>query len=133
RVGCPTFDCLIHLVKWNPIFQLTGKRPQHQVQYKLECFLLQYGSCGTDPLQAAHKLMIEFGMMFLYCQRVVQALWELGVHIVLWGDDECRQETFEYIMDVYGFLDCIGMLYGTLIHLTQMPDDNAFSFICCKK
>ncbi|KAG2126426.1 hypothetical protein BD769DRAFT_1357793 [Suillus cothurnatus] len=36
-------------------------------------------------------------------------------------------------MDVYGFPACVGMLDGTFIHLTQMPDDNAFSFICHKK
>ncbi|KAG1790670.1 uncharacterized protein HD556DRAFT_1192189, partial [Suillus plorans] len=118
RVGRPTFDHLVHLLKRNPIFQSTSKRPQRQVRYQLACFLLQYGSRGADPLQAAHKLAIGFGTVFLYCRRVVR---ELGVQVVSWGDDERRRETSEYIMDVYGFPDCIGMLDRTLIRLTQMP------------
>jgi hypothetical protein len=133
RVGRPTFDRLVHLLEQNPIFQSTGKRPQRQVRYQLACFLLRYGSRGADPLQAAHKLAIGFGTVFLYCRRVVRALRELGIQVVSWGDDERRRETSEYVMDVYGFPDCVGMLDGTLIRLTQMPDDNAFSFICRKK
>ncbi|KAG1793013.1 uncharacterized protein BJ212DRAFT_1249386, partial [Suillus subaureus] len=49
---------------------------------------------------------------------------------VAWGDDEHHQETSEYIMNVYRFLDCVGILDGTLIWLIQMPDENGFSFIC---
>jgi len=55
------------------------------------------------------------------------------VHVVSWGDEERRRKTAEYIMDAYGLPDCVGMLDGTLIRLTQMPDHNAFSFICRKK
>ncbi|KAG2076575.1 hypothetical protein BDR04DRAFT_1204618 [Suillus decipiens] len=96
----------------------------------------------ASSFSMAHKVQIHFKLhtnsqldlaVFLYCHQVVQALWELGIQVASWGDDECHQETSEYVMDVYGFLDCVGMLDGTLIHLTQMPDDNAFSFICHKK
>jgi hypothetical protein len=71
---------------------LTGKRLQHAVQYQLACCLLQYGTRGVNPLQAAHKLAIGFRTAFLYCRRVVRALQELGIHVVSWGDDERRQE-----------------------------------------
>lgn len=133
RVGRPTFDRLVHLLEQNPIFRSTGKRPQRAVRYQLACFLLRYGTRGANPLQAAHKLAIGFGTVFLYCRRVVRALRELGIHVVSWGDDERRQETSEYIMDAYGFPDCVGMLDGTLIRLTQMPEENGFTFICRKK
>ncbi|KAG1804015.1 hypothetical protein EV424DRAFT_325694 [Suillus variegatus] len=108
RVGRPTFDRLVHLLEQNPIFRSTGKRPQRAVRYQLACFLLRYGTR-------------------------VRALRELGIHVVSWGDDERRQETSEYIMDAYGFPDCVGMLDGTLIRLTQMPEENGFTFICRKK
>ncbi|KAG0700992.1 hypothetical protein DFH29DRAFT_806837 [Suillus ampliporus] len=86
RVGRPTFDRLVHLLEQNLNFQSTGKRPQCQVRYQLACLLLWYGSRGADPLQAAHKLAIGFGavFMFLYCRRVVRALRELGVQVVSW-------------------------------------------------
>ncbi|KAG2071469.1 hypothetical protein BDR04DRAFT_1142230 [Suillus decipiens] len=133
RVGRPTFDRLVHLLEQNPIFQSTGKKPQRAVRYQLACFLLRYGSRGANPLQAAHKLAIGFGTVFLYCRRVVWALRELGIQVVAWGDAECRQETSQYIMDVYGFPDCVGMLDGMLIWLTQIPDKTGFSFICPNK
>lgn len=133
RMGRTTFDRLVHMLEKNPIFESTGTKPQRPVCFQLACFLLRYGILGANPMQATHKLGIGFGTVFLYCRRVVCALRELGLKVVKWGNEERHQEIARHVMDHSGIPNCIGMLDGTLIHLTQMPERNGFSFMCWKK
>ncbi|KAF8835017.1 hypothetical protein BDN67DRAFT_873383, partial [Paxillus ammoniavirescens] len=111
----------------------TGKRLQHPVHYQLACFLMQYGMRGADSLSVAHKLGISFGSVFLYCRRVVRAIHMLGLEAVSWGDEERHAVVSDYIFDHYGLLKCVGILDGSLICLTQMPEKDGFSYICRKK
>ncbi|KAG2066577.1 hypothetical protein BDR04DRAFT_1129974 [Suillus decipiens] len=130
---CPTFDHLVHLLEWNPIFESTGKKPQCPVCYQLACFLPHYGTRGADSMQAAHKLGIGFGTVFLYCKCVVHALQELGLDVVTWGNEDHLQQVAMHVMGWSGIPDCIGMLDRSLVHLTEMPECNGFSFICRNK
>lgn len=88
---------------------------------------------GADSLQAAHKLAIGFGTVFLYCRRVIRALREIGLQVITWGDEDHHNETMTHVMNRSGIPHCVGMLDGTLIRLTEMPEINGLSFICCKK
>ena len=132
-VGRVTFDRLVHLLEPNPIFKSTGRKPQRLVCYQLACFLLRYGTRGADTLQATHKLGVGFGTVFLYCKRVVRALRELGLNAVTWGDENRLQQVTTHVLDRSGIPDCVGMLDGSLIRLTEVPERNGFSFICRKK
>lgn len=133
RVSRVTFDRLVCLLEQDPIFYSTGKKPQRPVRYQLACFLMRYGTRGADSLQVAHKLGIGFGSVFTYCHRVVRALRTIGLQVVSWGDDERRKVVSDYIFDHYGFPQCLGILDGSLIRLTQMPEKAGFTFICRKK
>ncbi|KAG1734244.1 uncharacterized protein EDB91DRAFT_1084147 [Suillus paluster] len=124
---------IVQILEQNPIFQSTGRKPQRPVHYQLACFLLCYGTRGGDSLQAAHKLGIGFGTVFLYCKRIVRALQEIGMQVVTWGDEDRQNETTRWVMDWSGIPDCIGMLNGSLIWLTEMLDQNGLTFICRKK
>ncbi|KAG2741603.1 hypothetical protein P692DRAFT_20668624, partial [Suillus brevipes Sb2] len=128
-----TFDRLVQILEWNPIFQSSGRKPQRPVHYQLGCFLIRYGTRGANPLQAAHKLGVGFGTVFLYCRRVVRALRELRMQVISWGDEDRRNETTQRVMDRSGIPDCVGMLDGSLIRLNEMPDRNGLIFICQKK
>jgi hypothetical protein len=88
---------------------------------------------GANPLQVAHKLGVSFGTIFKYCKCVVCALRVLGLQSMTWGDNECHEVVSNYIFDHYGIPDCVGILDGSLIRLTEMPENNGFSFICRKK
>jgi hypothetical protein len=59
-------------------------------------------------------------------------LWELGVDVVTWGNDDHLQQVATHVMGQSGIPDCVGMLDGSLAHLTEMPEHNGFSFICQK-
>ncbi|KAG1725681.1 hypothetical protein EDD22DRAFT_853646 [Suillus occidentalis] len=133
RVSRTTFDHLVRILEENPIFKSMGRKPQRPVRYQLACFLLRYGTRGGDSLQAAHKLGIGFGTVFLYCKRVVRALREIGMQVVTWGDETRQNEMTRRVLDQSGIPDCIGMLDGSLIRLTEMPDRNGLTFICRKK
>ncbi|KAG1750582.1 uncharacterized protein EDB91DRAFT_1078600 [Suillus paluster] len=133
RISRATFDRLVRILEQNPIFQSMGRKPQRPVHYQLACSLLCYGTRGGDSLQAAHKLGIGFGTVFLYCKRIVHALREIGMQVVTWGDEDRQNETTRRVMDRSGIPDCIGMLDGSLIWLTKMPDRNGLTFICRKK
>lgn len=124
---------MVQLLEQNPIFESTGRKPQRPVRYQLACFLVRYGIRGADPLQAAHKLGIGFGTVFLYCRRVVRALREIGMQVVTWGDEDRRNKTMTRVRDRSGIPDCVGMLDGSLIRLTEMPEQNGLTFICRKK
>ncbi|KAG2351457.1 hypothetical protein BDR07DRAFT_1202866, partial [Suillus spraguei] len=132
-ISRPTFDRLVHLLERNPIFESTGKKPQRPVRYQLACFLLRYGTRGADSMQAAHKLGVGFGTVFLYCKRVVRVLRELGLDVVTWGNEDRLQQVATHVMGRSGIPDCVGMLDGSLVRLTEMPERNGFSFICRKK
>lgn len=132
-IGRTTFYRLVHILEQNPIFQSTGRKPQRPVRYQLACFLLRYGTRGASAMQAAHKLGIGFGTVFLYCKHVVRAIWELGLDIVTWGDKERLRQVAAHVMGCSGIPDCVGMLDGSLVRLTEIPECNGFSFICRKK
>jgi hypothetical protein len=132
-VGRATFDRLVQILEQNPIFESSGRKPQRPVHYQLACFLIRYGTRGANPLQAAHKLGIGFGTVFLYCRRVVRVLREIGMQVIAWGNEDRRNETARRIMNRSGISDCVGMLDGSLIRLTEMPDRNGLTFICRKK
>ncbi|KAK2464094.1 hypothetical protein APHAL10511_003881 [Amanita phalloides] len=120
RIGCQTFDHLVQLLEVNPLFHSTGRKPQCPVHYQLACFLIRYGFQGSDSLQPAYDL----GM---------GALRQLGPTTISWGDKDRQKVVSDYILEHFGFPDCLGALDGTLIQLTSAPKDNGRTYYCRKK
>ncbi|KAI0037464.1 hypothetical protein FA95DRAFT_1619051 [Auriscalpium vulgare] len=132
-MGRTTFDKVVHVLESNPIFQSTGRKPQRPVRHQLGCFLMRYGRRGSDTLDAAEKMGIGLGTVFLYCRRVTRALREIGLLVVSWGDAARRQATADAVFAKSGLPDCIGMLDGSLIRLTEAPANSGALFYCRKK
>lgn len=132
-VGRATFDQLVQILEWNPIFQSSGRKPQQPIRYQLGCFLIHYWTHGANPLQAGHKLGVGFGTVFLYCRCVVRALQELGMQVITWGDKDRRNKTTQCVMDHSGIPGCVGMLDSSLLCLSEMLDHYGLTFICWKK
>lgn len=115
------------------IFTSTNRKPQRAVRYQLATFLLQYGARGSDALLAAKRMGIGSGTVWLYCRRVTRALRELGATVITWGDDRRRKKTAEYICRVSGLCDCIGIIDGSQIRLTNIPSEWGTVYFCQKK
>jgi len=92
-----------------------------------------YGARGCDATGTAHKMGIGEGTVFLYCRRVTRALWQLGIELVSWGNQARRQVTAEVVQRESGLPNCLGMLDGTLIRLTEAPKHSGAMFYCCKR
>ena len=133
RIGCHTFGKLVQLLEQNPLFQSTGSKPQRPIHYHLACFLIRYGIQGSDSLQPAYDLGIGNGSVFLYCWCVSKALRQLGPSTLSWGNTDRQQEVSDYILEHFGFPDCLGALDGTLIRLSKQPKDNGNVYYCRKK
>ena len=128
-----TFDKIVYLLEKNSIFTSTGKKPQRPVRFQLACFLMRYSVRGGDAMLAAKQMAIGLGTVFLYCRRVSRALRELGLDVLTWGDEARHAEVSGYIHKNYRFRNCVGILDGTLIRLTQAPKVMGLVYYCRKK
>jgi hypothetical protein len=133
RVSHRTFDRLVSLLKPNFIFESKGKKPQWPVRFQLASFLIRYGAHGADAHRTSKEMGLGSGTVHLYCYRVICALRELGLQVLTWGDDEWKELVATYIMDHYGFPNCVGILDGILIRLTEMPWIMGPTYLCRKK
>ncbi|EIM92557.1 uncharacterized protein STEHIDRAFT_107036 [Stereum hirsutum FP-91666 SS1] len=128
-----TFEAIVRLLEADPIFQSKGRKPQRPVRMQLACFLMRYGTRGSDARGAAHRMGIGFGTVFLYCRRVAKALRRLGLDYAQWGGEDRRERTATNIEAMSGFPNCIGVVDGTLIRLTGAPQNTGGIFYCRKK
>lgn len=117
----------------NNIFASTGKKPQRPVRFQLACFLVRYSMRGSDTMTVALQLGLGHGTVFSYCRRVSRALREIGLTALAWGDENRRQETINFIQQNYGFPNCVGIVDGTLLRLTEAPKVNGAFYYCRKK
>lgn len=133
RMSRTTFDRLVSLLEEDSIFVSRGPRPQRAVRYQLAAFLLRYGREGSDAIGVANKLGIGEGTVFIYCQRVTRALRKIGLTVISWGNLDHRHETAEFIENHSGFRNCIGIVDGSLIRLSEVPAEHGQSYWCRKK
>ena len=93
---------------------------------------MRYGQLGGDARTVFHSMGIGAGTVHLYCRRVTRALRELGLNVIIWGNDAAHAQSKEHF-GVNGFDQCIGIVDGSLIRLTSMPLLNGVSYLCRKK
>lgn len=128
-----TFSRIFHVLQRNPIFQSRGTKPQHPVHVQFACFLLRYGPFGGNTMDAALRLEIGHGTVFDCCRRVSRALRELGLRVLSWGSAQRRNEISDYIHEHFGLPNCIGIVDGSLIRLTEAPNHFGDFYYCRKK
>lgn len=127
------FDYLVDTLSVNPIFESTGKRPQRHIKFQLGCFLVRYGTIGSDTLGTSQKLSIGFGTVFLYCRRVTRALRELRPKFLGWPTPHRKLVIQQDIEDRAGFYKCLGCADGSLIRFGSEPDQDGHLFMSRKK
>ncbi|KAF8068082.1 hypothetical protein FPV67DRAFT_1171459 [Lyophyllum atratum] len=133
RLGRQTFDRIVTLLERNSLFISRGRKPQRAVRYQLAAFLMRYGKEGSDTMSIAKRLGLGLGTVWIYCRRVTRALRELSLSVISWGDEDRLHETAEFIRDISGLGDCIGVLDGSLIRLDDIPTEWGPLYFCRKK
>ena len=71
----------------NPIFLSKGTKPQAQVKVQLACFLLRYGTRGSDISNIVDKMDVGKGSVTNHSRWISRGVWELGPHFLRWPDD----------------------------------------------
>ena len=127
-----TFNQLVLFLSFHPIFKLTRRKLQQLVQFQLASYLLRFGWRGSDLLDVAHKMGLDFGMVYLYCRQIICVLREMELFVCSWGDNE-RHAQSKAIFSQNRFHNCIGVVNGSLIQLAVQPAEDGNLYICCKK
>jgi hypothetical protein len=132
RCSLESFSAICDLIRGHPVFQSTGKKPQHPVEVQLAVFLQLYSGTEKHHLDGALNCNVGAGTTFLYVNCVVEALGDITGDFVRWPDESCQAEVREAFSDM-GFPGSIGAVDGSLIQFADKPPTDAIYYWCQKK
>ncbi|OWZ22005.1 hypothetical protein PHMEG_0003349 [Phytophthora megakarya] len=129
------FAALVNLVREDPVFKPKGRRefrggPTLHVLILLK-FLGSFGYENTSP-KLAHFFGIGKGSVKNYVWRACHALLKLRDSTITWPDNEERQMIAARIQEKYAFVNCIGLVDGTLLLLEFKPKRNGEDYFSRK-
>lgn len=135
RVSRDAFSSLLALIKDDDVFQPAAHRtfrgPAELHLMVLLKFLGIYGNENTAP-KLALFLGIGKGSVANYTDRTMRALLKIRSSVITWPDQDERQEISSRIKDKYEFVNCVGMVDGTLLPLEFKPAQNGEDYFCRK-
>ena len=111
----------------NPIFLSKGTKPQAHVKVQLACFLIWYGTCGSDIANVADKMDVGEGSVTNYGRRISRGVWELGPRFLKWPDNNRQAVTSDNIEAKSGLRLCLGSGDGS--HVNQTSEPQQFSYM----
>ncbi|KZP11196.1 hypothetical protein FIBSPDRAFT_757092 [Athelia psychrophila] len=130
RVDKETFWHIHDLIAGDPIFVLTGPKPQRPVKYRLAAFLCRIGT--ESGVKTSSIICITEGSAFGYIKRVVCALRNICDDHIGWPGPE-RRKFLREEMGADGFPGCIGMGDDFFIRLVDKSWAQGWTYWCCKK
>ncbi|PPQ98190.1 hypothetical protein CVT26_003236 [Gymnopilus dilepis] len=130
RMDRDTFWIVHDLIRDDPRFISTGRKPQRPVRYQLATFLCVVGA--ESAVKTASVVSIAEGCVYNYTKRVVKALRAIRDDHLAWPGPY-RREFISDALAALGFPGCVGLGDGTYIRLTEKPIRNPWSYFCHKK
>jgi len=126
---------LNELVKDDEVFsKCWGKRDNWPVMLHIMVFLKYLGSYGNEgSLQKIGQAMgISKGTINNCVMRASQAILKLQKKIIKWPDEEERKQIGARIKQAHGFVNCVGLIDGTLFPLAFAPTLNSEDYFMRK-
>ena len=122
---------LTELVKDDEVFsKCWGKRDKRPVALHIMVFLRYLGGYGNE--ESLQKISLVMGMSkgaINNCViRVSQAVLKLQNKVIRWPDEEEWKQIGSRIKQAHGFVNCVGLIDGTLFPLAYAPPLNATQF-----
>ena len=105
----------------NPIFLSKGTKPQAHVKVQLACFLLRYGTRGSDIPNVVDKMDVGEGSVTNHSRRISRGVRELGPHFLKWPDDNRQAVISDNIEAKSGLWLCLGSGDGSHVNQTSEP------------
>jgi hypothetical protein len=115
-----SFQNLLIKIRSHLIFQSTGNKQQAPVELQLAIFLRRIGS-KDEIFSICSRYGISEGTVYLYCKRVMIAIFSLKCELVKWPTGELRRMVHLGFNNIGGFNNVIGAIDGTHIILGIAP------------
>ena len=107
------------------------KLPSELHLYVLLNFLGSSGNSSTF-LRLGKTFGVGSGSIMNMIDRTMTAILELKDTVMMWPDEEERKEISDAIHRSYGFVDCMGLIDGTLFWLEFKPQLNGEEYFTRK-
>lgn len=120
RMDPVNFQKLVSMLITHPIFHNNSNNPQAPVELQLAVFLRRIGS-KEDVFGICSKFGIAEGTVYLYCKRIMIAIFSLKKTLVKWPTGEVKQSTLEGFKNIGGMENVIGAIDGSHIGLANAP------------
>jgi hypothetical protein len=131
RMGREAFDHVLDIIKDDPIFVSTGKKPQRSAKHQLMVFLLRVG--GRLAQESANVGSVSEGSVYQYCSWVSKALRCRCADFIAWPGEQRRQYIKEECAE-HGFPGCVGLGDATFFAFRQKPrGSTGWTYWCRKK
>jgi hypothetical protein len=123
RVEKRTFQYLLNLIKYNPIFVNESRNTQKSVWVQLLIALDRLGTNGNGSTigRIARGGGIGNGTVTLYTNRVIKALLSIKDTFIRWPSAEERNNISDNFSAKYNLPGCVGVVDGTNAIIAQRP------------
>ena len=125
RLSRNSFMQLYNIIRDHPIFTSTKKRrPQVAIQLQLLIFLYKLSSSGTGGkfTRIGKFFRVSKGNAIQCFKRVLTAILSLRDRVICWPSTEEKRNISRRFYITYGLPNCVGIIDGTLIFLTESPE-----------
>jgi hypothetical protein len=119
------FFQLYHLIKEHPSFSTQKKRwPQTSTELQLLIFFYKLSSSGTGRKfnRIAKFFKVSYGNARSCFQCILKAVSSLEEQVVWWPSREEKQMISHRFYITYGLPNCVGIIDGTLVFVTETPE-----------
>jgi hypothetical protein len=120
RMNSDNFQKLVSMLVYHPIFQNNSNNLQSPVELQLAIFLRRIGS-KENIFEICSRFGIAEGTVYLFCKRVMIAIFSLKRTLVKWPVDEAKQDVYEGFKNIGGMENVIGAIDGSHIGLANAP------------
>jgi hypothetical protein len=126
RMSRQMFDVLLVAIKSNDVFKAKANRPMFPPSVHLMVFLNFLGSNGNgnSTIRMGRKFGLAGGTISNMIERTADAILEMKDETIIWPNSNERKNISNYIHQRFGFVNCVGIIDGTLFPLEFKPTQN---------
>ena len=123
RMTKTTFQKIYDLIKTHSIFENQSQNQQTDAETQLLVALERFGCSGNGASvgRVARSFGVGNGTVSLFTSRIIIALCSHFSRFIYWPTAGERRQMATRILNSYGIPDCVGVLDGTHVNLSQIP------------
>lgn len=130
RMTRDTFERLVDVLSWNPIFSNNSTNPQKPVWLQALVALERLGSHGNGVSvgKVARNYKVSAGTVCNYTERVIEAILAVKDRFIGWPNASERRYISQEFKNTFGFPGVVGVIDGTKVKIEQKPADQGETY-----